>query len=81
MNVKQKFALKNGDLRYLMTHPRIQVGIGVSDEEGVIWCSNCYKDGVPIFYANLDGVDIIELCEDCLRFFFQRWRELLEALG
>lgn len=75
MPLKPKILFQNGDLQYTNTNPRINITIQETDEEGIIWCQNCYKDHKPILTVSLDDIDVASLCEDCLLFLFKFYRE------
>jgi len=75
MKVKRKFSVEDDVLLYSHTHPTIMLQIEKTNKDGITWCQNCYRDDKPILVFGHDGIDMINLCEDCIKFFFKLWRE------
>ncbi|RLI46936.1 hypothetical protein DRO69_02095 [Candidatus Bathyarchaeota archaeon] len=75
MKCNLKVKIEDDVLYYTHVASKLNVFISQSDEEGVVWCQNCYCDDKSIFSVEYDGVHLFSLCLDCLKFLFDFFKE------
>lgn len=68
--VRKKIVVINGDVRYIHTNKHIHIGIEETNEKGIIWCQNCYKDKKPILSVSVDSISAMDFCLDCIKLLF-----------
>lgn len=73
--IRPKYIIDDDALLYTHKHPKIMLHIQRPNKDGITWCQNCYRDDKPILVFGFDGLDLINLCEDCIGVLFGLWKE------